>query len=95
MNSMTDTNVAVVTFDRIGRNHNVAPLTLDVQPGPQFARAERLIDAIYDYARPHLGSRDVSVEVGLADDGSLTGHGWICCGMRNGGNFTIAEAVSA
>ncbi len=70
----------IVTFERIGRNHNVAPLRTTA-PTPEL-----LEHAIYKHARPHLRSRDV--EVILNDD--LTG-GVIACGMHSGGAFTIKQ----
>lgn len=73
-----------VTFDRIGRTGGrdgsppPAPLTVRV------LNADGLADRIYDYARPHLRSRDVEVAVDL--DGM---RGLILCGLNNGGRFTI------
>lgn len=90
-NSMTETTQTVVSFDRIGRTHDVAALTLDVPAGSFLDRADFIAEEVYAYARPMLGSRDVEVEVGLADGGRLDGHGWISCGMRNGGTFTLAQ----
>lgn len=69
-----------VTFERIGRNHNVAPLVTKAEDG------EALALRIEKYARPHLRSRDVEVAVNLAG-----GSGYIICGMHNGGEFAIAE----
>lgn len=68
----------LVTFDRIGRNHNVEPLNVQ-SDGPNH-----LAEQIYHYARPHLRSRDVDVVVDL-DAGS----GHILCGFNNGGTFTV------
>lgn len=73
-----------VTFDRIGRTGGrdggppPAPLTVRV------LNADGLADRIYDYARPHLRSRDIEVAVDM--DGM---RGLILCGMNNGGRFTI------
>ena len=92
--TIAQTDRTVVTFDRIGRNHNVAPLTLDVPVGPLLARADYIAEKIYAHARPHLGSRYVDVEVGLSDSGELNGHGWIICGVRDGGTFNLVEVQS-
>ena len=70
-----------VTFERIGRNHNVAALGVDV------ANADELAEEIHKYARPHLRSADYEVCVDLE-----TGEGSIICGMHCGGQFTI-EAI--
>ena len=73
-----------VTFDRIGRNHGVEPLTATA------GDADELAEAVYRYARPHLASRDVEVVVDLA-----AGSGFIFCGFNNGGTFTIETAEVA
>lgn len=67
-----------VTFERIGRNHNVARL------GVEAADADELSAAIHKYARSHLRSRDYEVVVDLQK-----GDGFIACGMHCGGRFTI------
>lgn len=68
-----------VTFDRVGRKHDVAPLV--VEAADAFDLAER----IYGYVRPHLASRDV--EVITPDEGT----GYINCGFNNGGSFTVSR----
>ena len=70
-----------ITFDRIGRNHNVAPMLAKVDDA---APAEQLAAYIHKHARPHLRSRDFDVFVEL-DKGT----GFIACGMHTGGEFTI------
>ncbi|GAA4059719.1 hypothetical protein [Actinomadura miaoliensis] len=73
-----------VTFDRIGRTggrNGTEP------PAPLVARvlsADGLAERIYEYARPHLRSRDVEVVVDLEEL-----RGSILCGWNNGGTFTI------
>ncbi|MCK9549150.1 hypothetical protein [Aquamicrobium sp.] len=67
-----------VTFERIGRNRNVASL------GVEAADADELAAEIHKYARPHLRSRDYDVEVDLQK-----GEGFISCGMHCGGRFKI------
>lgn len=78
-----------VTFDRIGRRHDVPPLvtTVDVEPGPEYV-PDRLACAIYDYARPFLRSSNVEVTVNL-DGQTGEGNGFISCGFHSGGRFTI------
>ena len=68
-----------VTFERVGRNHNVAPLTAHA------VDADHLAEEIYRYVRPHLRSRDVDVTVDMAE-----GKGYIHCGFHNGGTFAVA-----
>jgi hypothetical protein len=73
-----------VTFDRVGRNHDVAPFEAEV------VHLEDLAERIYKHARPHLRSRDVEVVV---DEEEM--HGWILCGFNNGGTFTIERTGGA
>jgi hypothetical protein len=67
-----------VTFERIGRDHDVAPLVTVA------TSADELAEVIYDYARPRLRSRDVDVYVDLEKQS-----GGILCGFNSGGTFTI------
>ncbi len=68
-----------VTFDRIGRKRDVPPLDVDA------ADADDLAGQILAAARPHLGSRNVRVFVGLE-----AGSGFVITGMaHNAGTFTI------
>jgi hypothetical protein len=69
-----------VTFDRIGRNHDVAPLTAEAGDAGQLA------EVIYRYARPHLVSRDIEVSVDLG-----AGKGYVFAGIQTGATFTITE----
>ena len=68
----------LVEFERIGRNHAVAPITVTVEGEAALAREIRLV------ARDHLRSRDFDVMIDAE-----AGAGWIACGMRSGGNFSI------
>jgi hypothetical protein len=70
----------LATFDRISRNHNVAPLTVS-------GDADAIAEQIYRYAKPKVASRDVEVVVDLEE---MKGH--IFCGMQVGGSFTLTEA---
>jgi hypothetical protein len=80
-----------VTFDRIGRNHNVAPLDITRTD----ADADYLARAIYTYARRHLASRGVEIYVDLEEDGRK-GEGGIICGVaHSGGRFTIERLDAA
>lgn len=69
-------------FDRIGRNHDVAPLTAEVRT------AEQLADKVLYYARPHLASSDVDVWVNTVEMRGLI----VVGAVRTGGSFVI-EAV--
>lgn len=80
--------VYTCTFDRIGRNHDVAPLVVEAD------NLDDLAEHVYQYARPHLGSRYIDVVVGNDGPGEDTGRGHIFCGFHTGGTFTItSEAV--
>jgi len=70
----------LVTFERIGRTHDVAPLRVAVKD------ADELAERIYRHARPYLRSSDVQAVVDLAE-----GRGFILCGFRNGGDFTVVR----
>ncbi len=72
----------VATFDRIGRNHNVAPLTVT-------GNADAIAEQVWRYARTKLGSRDIEVSIDLD---ALTGR--IFAGVRNAGSLTLSEATS-
>lgn len=76
----------VATFDsgRIGRTHDVPPLTIEV-PTPD---AGDVAEKVYRFARPKLASRDMQVDVDLDKM-----RGWISCGFHNGGTFTLAEVA--
>lgn len=73
-----------INFDRIGRQRNIDPLTVDAD------NADDLAAKVYRFARPRLASRDVEVFCDLA-----TGHGWITVGFHNGGSFTIIPEGAA
>ncbi len=68
----------LVEFERVGRNHQVQPLTATVEGEADLARKIRA------HVRPHLRSRDFDVMLD-ADAGA----GWLACGMHSGGNFTF------
>jgi hypothetical protein len=70
-----------VTFDRIGRNKAIKPLTVDADGIIQLG------EKISDYAEPHI--RSEYFEVGIDDD--LSG-GHIIAGMAHvAGCFTIEK----
>jgi hypothetical protein len=70
-----------VTFDRIGRNHDVPPIELSAD-GDGSELADRVYDVV---ARPHLGSREVEVYVNLEEMRGLI----VVGGLRPGGSFTL------
>lgn len=75
----TDTDTTyLITFTRIGRNHNVAPLLARVRD------ADHLAEVIHTYARPFLLSGDIEIVVNL--DKQL---GLIVSGFQSGGSFTV------
>lgn len=55
-----------VSFERIGRNHSVAPMIAKVED------ADQLADYIHRHARPHLRSRDAAA-MKRRDDAAATG----------------------
>lgn len=71
-----------VEFERIGRNHDVAPLVATAVDG------DELVPQIHDYARPHLRLADLSVVI--SGDGAT---GSILCGLNSGGRFTVTPPV--
>lgn len=92
----------LVTFDRVGRRHDVAPLPVTVDDGPFAAVADALIEAIYTYARPMCSSRDTDAvfneldwskrqEAELLVSADLDGAtGFITAGMHIAGRFTAS-----
>lgn len=94
----------LVTFDRIGRNHAVPPLPATIDLDASLAKsADKLAGQVFTYARRHLASRDVDVEVGLNPPvGGLLaatfaantkiGGGHILCGFNSGGRFEVTVA---
>lgn len=77
----------LIRFDRIGRNHIVPPLLVDLDANdPRLA--DTVAKAVYRYAFPKLASNDVDVTVDLTK-----GEGGITCGMQNGGTFHVEEIV--
>lgn len=53
----------VVSFDRIGRQHNVPDLTVNILDHPEWDTADSLATAIYQYAQLFTLSRDPDVDV--------------------------------
>lgn len=77
-----------VTFDRVGRNHNVAPLVItDTDDWDEIA------DRVYDHVRPHLRSRNVEVVIRSDPADGIT-RGVILCGPVVGGAFTVEQEAS-
>lgn len=72
-----------VTFERIGRTHDVAPLDATVT-APDEDHATRLAEAVYRYARRFLVSSEVDVHVDLNDNTVM-----IFCGFHTGGKGTV------
>lgn len=70
-----------VSFNRIGRTHDVLDLAVAT------TNPDEIAGLVYRYARPMLRSRDVEVVVNLE-----TMRGSIFCGFNNGGTFTLAAA---
>jgi Na+-transporting NADH:ubiquinone oxidoreductase subunit NqrA len=75
----------VVTFDRIGRNRSVPPITT-------VLLGDDLAGRIENYARRFLGSREVEVTVLGTPEGEPTDGFIVVGGFRAGGSFTIEKA---
>lgn len=68
-----------IAFDRVGRNHDVPPLTVTTDD------ENELLKSILAHARPHLGSREVEVYANFDERRGFIAVG----GFRNAGSFTI------
>lgn len=79
-----------VTFDRVGRyggrNGTPSPAPRDLVARDESELLERIAAAV----RPYLGSP--AYDVDLDTD---TGHGFITCGFRPGGSFTVEALADA
>ena len=82
---MSEAGTYTVKFERIGRNHNIAPLVTDA------ADLNDLAEKIHRYARPHVLSRDYAVELNCVDG---DGEGFIACGFHCAGDFSISVTPS-
>ncbi|MGH9895624.1 MAG: hypothetical protein ACREA0_27305 [bacterium] len=71
-----------ITFDRIGRNHDVEPLLVE-----KAKSATHLAEQIRTHAKPRLLSRDVEVQVHLYN--GVSGEGVILAGFRDAGRFKV------
>jgi hypothetical protein len=70
-------NTYLAKFDRISRNHEVAPLVV-------HGDADAIAEQIYRYARPKCASRNIEV---MADLEELKGT--IFAGFHVAGSFTL------
>lgn len=74
-----------VTFDRIGRNHGVAPLEVVLTESQRLTPADELAERVHRYARKFLTSREVEVSVDLDTlEGVI-----VVGGFRPAGTFTV------
>jgi len=71
----------IATFDRVGRNHDVAPLELRCDDPDEMAFA------IYNHVRRFLASSDIEVVVDLEDNP----HATIFCGFNTGGSAALRK----
>lgn len=74
-----------VVFERIGRTHDVPALEVTSRAGA-VREGDALAERIYHHARPWLRSHDVEVFVDFEKN-----RGFIMCGFRNGGDFTVDQ----
>ncbi|WP_293783599.1 hypothetical protein [uncultured Aeromicrobium sp.] len=77
---MTTATEYLVSFERVGRRHDVAPLK--VSASDVFDLAEK----IYRYVRPMLASREIEVVTPDEGKGSI-----LAGGFRNAGGFTVTK----
>jgi hypothetical protein len=71
-----------IAFERIGRSQNVSPLEVTTDT------IKDLELAVFRHARPHVRSTEVEVVIY-----SHMAGGYISCGGRNGGNFSLEQIV--
>lgn len=69
-----------ISFDRVGRNHNVPDLLTEC------THPDDIADQVWHLARNLCGSRDLAVSVDLEE---MKGH--IFAGVQSAGKFTIAK----
>lgn len=77
-----------LTFDRIGRRRDVAPLVVTVTPKQDDwpGAPDTIAAAVHRYAKGKLMSREYMVEVDLD-----AGRGVVVAGGRTSGEFAITE----
>lgn len=90
MSPTTTTTAYVVTFERIGRSHDIAPLELTLPEDETVGHA--ISEAVYEYARPYLRSQDLDVVTNLGETPGTGGTGTIFAGFQVGGRFTVTPA---
>jgi hypothetical protein len=76
-----------VTFERIGRTHDVPELTTTA------VDLDELAEAVHDYARRFLVSNDYEVSVRGADDVDVTDKGKVYIGWGRYGTGTFEEVA--
>lgn len=81
-----------ITFDKIGRNHNVGPIA--VASAEDDAVADRIARQVFDVARGHLLSTDVNVTVELGEAPGTGGQGYISAGFQTVGTFTVTPTLT-
>jgi hypothetical protein len=79
---MTESGTYTVKFERIGRNHSIAPLVADAND------LDDLAEKIHNYARPHIRSAHYGVELNCVDG---EGEGFIYCGFHSAGDFSVTR----
>lgn len=80
-----------VSFDRIGRRHDVEPLTVTVTSRPDD-QADGLAEEVWRYARKFLASRDVEAQVYLDQNAVVIFAGFHVGGT---GRIEVVENVKA
>ena len=88
---MTTLTTYRIAFDRIGRNHNAPPIAITA---PDDDPAQAIAKQVFTHVLPRVNSREVNVEVELAED-CRSGKGTIFCGFHIGGTFTVTATLTA
>jgi len=81
-----------ITFDKIGRSHNVGSIAVASVEDDQVA--DRIARQVFDVARGHLLSSDVNVIVELGEAPGTGGQGYISAGFQTVGTFTVTPTLT-
>lgn len=81
-----------ITFDKIGRNHNVPPIAVASAEDDEVAN--RIARQVFHAARGHLLSTDVNVTVELGEAPGTGGQGYITAGFQTVGTFTVTPTLT-
>lgn len=86
-----------LTFDRIGRNYDPPPLTVEAKQTDPEELVNELAELAHRHVRPKLFSRDFEVHVELQRTFGgvpMYGSAWIMAGFRCVGRAVVQEEAS-